>query len=202
MATSYLLHADPRKVAGSPTNRHDPGALINIPKVNSWVSYLLPSISRRQGERQIQISLDTTIYFYPAHFAWLTVKTLPQSPDKTVMQYDLYARTGHNPKHLGLFIQKLKDATSTENARLESIQIQLIENTLSLDDRKPSFHHAPLKCILQTDRFLVAQIIHQEAINALLTAHRKFERLEGREVYPAARQTSRLTKEGQQDDDC
>ena len=138
-----------REVKGNTTRSDDPLALIDIPKANSWVSHILPSIYKRQGGKEIQISLTATVYFYPAHVAWLTVKTLPQSPAKTVMQYDLYACTSRSPKCLKGFIQKLKDTTSAENMRLLSTQTKLMDNALSLNDCKsfPIIHrkltHSP-----------------------------------------------------------
>jgi len=46
----------------------------------------------------------------------------------------------------------------------------------------------------------IVQMDQQNAINALLVAHRKLERLEGARIHPAARQFS-LSGKGQEDVD-
>src|SRR5579862_6293646 len=91
---------------------------------------------KRPMEAQIQISLTASIYFYPSQASWLSVKALPQSPTKTVMQYDLYSPATRKPWNQEIFIQTLKETHLARIYNLEATQKYLAESNVPLTTSK------------------------------------------------------------------
>jgi len=131
----------------------------------------------KQENNEVSVFPTTRICWYPSASSWVTIRILPDSATRTIFQCDLFKIGDAQLKRIDVFKTKLMEVIKDEVERLERQQKQLLGGSSKLDNT-----------------------IVQDAINDRLREHLQLERLQGREIYPAARGQS-FSAEGKEDDD-
>jgi hypothetical protein len=167
----------------------------DIPDQKDWVSGFVGLIFKQRRQLHVRIDQATTVNIYPAGAIWLVVKIIPLSALKTALEYELYAWASQESPSLGASVKELKESTVAEAERLQILQKQAIEGSLCLDEGSYDVLRDSCGNVLIT----AVQMDQQNAIHALLIAHRKLERSNGMEIQPATRHMS-LSEKGQEDD--
>ncbi len=165
---------------------------MGIHEESQWASWVFGSTSKQKRQMRRQLDLLTTINIYPTQAIWVIFKIIPLSVGKTTVGCEIYA--AQNSPSLAASVEKLKETTFSQIERLQALQNQIVEGSLSLDRGT----YDVLSILVTIVPITTDQIDQQNAVNALLIAHRKLERLKGIEIQPAARQIG-LSGKGEED---
>jgi hypothetical protein len=104
------------------------------PDYGSWVSELFDRIFSQKRYSHVRIDPFTTITLYPAEAIWLVFKRVPQSAVKTVLEFELFTWATQESPFIECSVKGLKETTFAHIERLEALQKQVVEGSLSLDD--------------------------------------------------------------------